>query len=507
MAEEYLVGDKKLYVCGYLEQYARFGFNDANYNRAGDYATGGSYQGLMDAFYSLYTWQHLVWSDNLEFRTAFRLEGDFLSYDVHENSSDFGEFMKSEQNMKIDDDTDEILRECNVAYFSRNLNVRIGKQTVAWGQTDLLRLMDMINPIDYRRMYVLRDSDYGYQESRVPLWIAKIEYFPEITIGEISGIGLEFIWTPETESRTLFEIGPRNGGVWAFPVPHDMPPGLKDLYIHDRRKGQTLDNSTFAFRTKANWGNTFFTLNAYYGWADMPVLARTKNNPGMVYLTNGGNVADGAGYGLEMDWVYNRKTVLGFTVSREMDFIRDFVQSIGQVANPTFRVEAYYRFNKYLSTDWIERIKSGAAAPAASGKEFKKRDVIRYMLGFDWPLRISWLNSRKQFFSSFQFVHAHVVNGGDFWEAPYHCETPNDKFDITGLINTTYMSDMIRPQLAFTTDLNHNGATLLKGSCRFWFGDHWRPEIGFMMMTGRRDKSHGMFRNRDNAWVKLKYQF
>ncbi|MBW2707781.1 MAG: hypothetical protein JRD04_00605 [Deltaproteobacteria bacterium] len=425
VAMEYDVGGKKLYILGSMEQYARFGGHGTNYNPTGDYATGGAYKGLMGSFYSLNTRQHLIWSDNLEFRTAFRLEGDYAVYEVNKDSSDWAELKESKHNMEIDDDFDEILRECNVGYFSRKLNLRIGKQTVAWGQTDLFRLMDMINPIDYRRMYILRDSDYGYQESRVPTWIAKVEYFPEVSVGPVSGIGLEFIWTPETESRTLFNIGPRNGGVWAFPVPYDMPPGLRDLNIYDRRKARNFENSTLAFRFKGNWGNTFLTLNAFYGWSDMPVLTRSRDNPGMIYgVANGGNIGDGPGYGLDLDMVYHRKPVLGFTVSREMDFIRPLVQAIGQVANPTFRIESYYRFNKPFSTDWIERIKSGAASPADSGVEFEKRDVLRYMVGFDWPLRVSWLNSRKQFFTSFQFLHAHTIHSGDFWEAPYHCKSP-----------------------------------------------------------------------------------
>jgi len=507
VAVEYNVGGKKLYLLGYAEQYARFGRNDTNYNPTGDYATGGAYEGLMDAFYSINTWQQLVWNDSLEFRTGFRLEGDSLSYAIHSGSADFEELDNSRTNMQCDNDIDEIVREFNVGYFSRHLNLRIGKQTVAWGQTDLLRLMDMINPIDYRRVYILRDSDYGYQESRVPLWIAKAEYFPEINIGPVSGLALQFMWTPETESRTRFEIGPRKGGVWGFPVPHDMPDGFRDLTIHDHHKAKNLDHSTYAFRLAGNWGNTFLTLNAYYGWDDMPVLARSQHNPGVMYnVTNGGNIGDGPGFGVELDRVYHRKTVLGFTVSREMDFLRSFVQAVGQVANPTFRIESYYRFNKPVSTSWLEKIKTGTA-PDNAGDEFDKKDELRYMLGFDWPLRISWLNSRKQFFTSFQFIHSHLMHGGDYWVAPYHCEEPSDKYDITGLVNTDYMSGMIRPQLAFTTDLNNHNATLLKVSCRFWFGDHWRPEVGFMMITGKEDKSHGMFRDRDNAWVKVKYQF
>ncbi len=49
---------------------------------------------------------------------------------------------------------------------------RVGKQQVVWGRTDLFRVLDVINPVDYSRQNIYDELE----DIRIPQWIATAEY-------------------------------------------------------------------------------------------------------------------------------------------------------------------------------------------------------------------------------------------------------------------------------------------------------------------------------------------
>jgi hypothetical protein len=54
----------------------------------------------------------------------------------------------------------------------KDLFLKIGKQQVVWGRTDLFRVLDVINPVDYSRNNIYDELS----EIRIPMWIAQAEY-------------------------------------------------------------------------------------------------------------------------------------------------------------------------------------------------------------------------------------------------------------------------------------------------------------------------------------------
>jgi hypothetical protein len=67
----------------------------------------------------------------------------------------------------------DYLRELYIdSVFGENSDVelRIGKQQVVWGTADGAKLLDIINPTDYREM-----AQNTMEDSRVPVWMAKLE--------------------------------------------------------------------------------------------------------------------------------------------------------------------------------------------------------------------------------------------------------------------------------------------------------------------------------------------
>jgi len=64
----------------------------------------------------------------------------------------------------------DFLRELYVDTYAGDMEFRIGKQQVVWGTADGAKLLDIINPTDYREM-----AQNTMEDSRVPVWMIKAE--------------------------------------------------------------------------------------------------------------------------------------------------------------------------------------------------------------------------------------------------------------------------------------------------------------------------------------------
>jgi hypothetical protein len=89
----------------------------------------------------------------------------------------YGDKKKSELAMPEFNDRLDFIRE---AYVTKTFNMdegkstflKLGKQQVVWGRTDLFRVLDVINPVDYSRNNIYDEL----QDIRIPMWIAQAEY-------------------------------------------------------------------------------------------------------------------------------------------------------------------------------------------------------------------------------------------------------------------------------------------------------------------------------------------
>jgi hypothetical protein len=89
----------------------------------------------------------------------------------------YGNKKTSELAMPDFNDRLDFIRE---AYVTKTFNMdegkstflKVGKQQVVWGRTDLFRVLDVINPVDYSRNNIYDEL----QDIRIPMWIAQAEY-------------------------------------------------------------------------------------------------------------------------------------------------------------------------------------------------------------------------------------------------------------------------------------------------------------------------------------------
>lgn len=146
-------------------------------------------------------WQY-IFSDKVKFYSSgfgyYDHVYDIFNYDtiVARNVRDEKEpLVFLEQLDKERDDKRAELKELYFDFFLNNLDIRIGKQYVVWGVLEGIRIVDEINPMDFRELIIPELLDY-----RIPLWTLKVNYYSKKTAYEV-------IWIPELKFHQTAEPG------------------------------------------------------------------------------------------------------------------------------------------------------------------------------------------------------------------------------------------------------------------------------------------------------------
>ena len=93
---------------------------------------------------------------------------------------------------------------------------RVGRQNLAWGETDIFRLLDAINPLDNTFGGPFEDLD----DRRIPLWMLRGSYnFGRL--GPIATLTVEGFWVPGNWDVRVAPLAP-SGTPYAAPEP-DSP--------------------------------------------------------------------------------------------------------------------------------------------------------------------------------------------------------------------------------------------------------------------------------------------
>ena len=186
------------------------------------------------------------------------------------------------------DNFDEIVRELSVKYRDSKdrYSVKFGKFTRGWGQSDGLRLMDVLHAQDLRERFSFRDSD----ELRIPAWMVSADFNldrmglakPFEALG-MQRPSIELMFIPEGHHSQFIinnptGANPNSGGIFGLPFPRllDAQTGSGLPYIGANLNDVTpkdfsFDDAEFGARLKFEaWGGDW-TLNAFYGQQDLPV--------------------------------------------------------------------------------------------------------------------------------------------------------------------------------------------------------------------------------------------
>lgn len=210
----------------------------------------------------------------------------------------------------------------------------LGKQQIVWGKADGLKVLDVVNPQDFRG-FILDD----FAESRIPLWAVNAE----IPIGEVVA---QLVWIPDQSYNNI----PETDALYAFTAPvfrPTPPPGIPVRLQSVERTGRFVADSDVGIRVSTFWKGWDLTVNYLYHYFDNPVLYRQLS------------ISDGKPQ-ITIQPRYERSHLIGGA----------FSNAFGQLA---VRGEIGLSTNRFFSTTDLE-----------DPDGVIESDELAYVLGFDW---------------------------------------------------------------------------------------------------------------------------
>jgi len=378
------------------------------------------------------------------------------------------------------------------------VNFRVGRQQVAWGDLGQYRLLDVINPTNSTWHFSTLES---YEDSRIPLWIFKTL----LDVRPLRG-SVELVWVPMIDRPEDTVTVPLTFvGAWGLPLAG--PREHKSSFDIKRKipiyPGRDIEDTRLGLRWLGSVADISYTLVYYWTHQLSPPV------PTGFYQR-----WDEAQKALEGDveviLEFPRQHIMGFSVEY---MFKDPVSTI-------FRLEASYTPNAHYA---------GASVPAGElftddfvvGQDLYTRlptfekHVASYGVQLMRPTFIRFLNPKQTFMLVGQLLHSIIL---DFDSSERMVSVPGydstlvgtrHSFTVVGAIVTDYLHGMLRPSLvgAYIPQSDaHSG--FLSARLGILLGNSLRMLVGYTSFFGQDPyKGLGLFRDRDEAFLRVTYQF
>lgn len=249
-----------------------------------------------------------------------RAERDFLQ------PLNFIEALNEEQDSNVLD-----VREFYLDLFLDRMDIRLGRQQVIWGVMTGVRIVDEINPMDFRELILLDLLDY-----RIPLWTLKADYY-------LDNSTLELLWIPDIK----FHKPAPSGSEWELlqEVPGTVFPD-----------SMTIRNSEYGIKWSGMLWDTELSLSYLDTWDDFPVIFRKVRVDRVVEEP-------------EFYPTYTRIKMLGTTFQR-------------QIGATVLKGEFSYVLDKFFGLATVDRDGDGYL----DNQGELKKDHVRWGIGLDFNL-------------------------------------------------------------------------------------------------------------------------
>ena len=366
------------------------------------------------------------------------------------------------------------------------INFRLGKQQVIWGRTDLFRVLDVINPVDYSRNNIYDELE----DIRIPMWMLKADFRFGAT-GSFDDLNMQVVWNfDKFRPNNLGQCGTPNvildagcffrgmknlwdnGGTVANFAPFDpADPSLGLLATNFGAQtigirnvdlpSWKLSNTQLGFKVEGVSGDFGWSVNALTYRSQLPSL-----RAGNVEVVNPftGGAAQTYDHLIAFDVAFPRVNLLGASV----DYYSQAIDTV-------FRVE-------------IAGTQGEEFANTLRPELYSESDVVRFVVGADKNFFIRALNKDRAFLISGQIFGQYLLDhelgqatlgkvGMPDWEKNHIA---------TLLVKGWWMNDRLSPQVIMAHDFRA-GATVISPSIDWLISDNWQLVLTGNYKTGGSD--------------------
>ncbi|WP_370278005.1 DUF1302 family protein [Pontibacterium sp.] len=367
------------------------------------------------------------------------------------------------------------------------LNIRLGRQQVVWGRTDLFRVLDVINPVDYSRHNIYDELE----DIRIPMWMVQAEWRMGPT-GPFQDLNLSTVWNFDKfrphnlgscsgayniMDASCFFRGMKNlwdngGTVANFAgldadgmTATDFAPntiGIRDADL----PSWSLSNTQLGMKLEGVYNDLTFSLNALTFRSQLPSL-------------RGGIPADNAFTAAVESQPFDHLIAFDIHFPR-VNLVGGSLDYYAESLDTVFRVEAAYTQGEEFADTISKRL-------------FSESDVFRYVVGADKNVFIPFLNRNRAFLFSGQIFGQHLLDhrqeiteaqaaGAPGFEQRGFADWASNHI-ATLLVKGWWMNDRLSPQIIMAHDFR-GGATVAAPSVEWLIDDNWKLVAGANIKFG-----------------------
>ncbi len=394
---------------------------------------------------------------------------------------------------------DDLITEAYIDFIKGPFQLRIGKQIVVWGETDIKRTADIINPLDLR--YGSPGTE-DWETLKIGLYMIRGFYQTELP-GQLL---FEFLFIPGDFEYTRIPIEGTHYG--PSPATSSFNPGKGPGIYHWMQEkarrdapGWNLSNYEYGFKVRGYTWNIDWSIFYFNTVSDTPTanphrqddLANVYVQSGLRSMLTGSHIRPRMpGYKV---FRYKRFEVLGGTLQTIID----------KLHGSEWRVEWFYEIGNHYN-----KAEGGRKSNVAYAET--ERDTIggglTYADRFTIPyITRHWCDDRKLNVSFSVFYEKMLNHDRDIVIAEDgrgHRPSDSHATTFTWSISQYFYHSII--YFMFTGSYNPIGKYFLCPIIAYAPGDHWRWEIAVPIYGSKASKNKGLH-DKDSILFRIRYEF
>ncbi len=395
---------------------------------------------------------------------------------------------------------DDILTEAYIDIIKGPWQVRIGKQIVIWGQLDVERVADVVNPLDFRWNVPGIDT---WEEVKKGLWMLRGFYQSQLP----GTLLFEAIFNPGYFQELVL---PYTGTHWGAPYSEPFGASGIDFFSWQQEKWHR-DAPTWNLGKNYEWGLRIrgytwgidWTLLYWNGLSDSPVIhpqraARLSQQYIFAALranATGSTIQPG-------DWpdykvaYYKRMQTFGGTAQYYAAWLRGSV----------WRLEWF--FNKG------QPFNRGGRGEADEVDDWTRRDTYGFAISYSDKFAIPWFTrsriaASKRLDVTVTYSWDKIINNSHALYKSALNHRPGDS--VADGFSLFLMQMMFNGEWTFVFIGSY------KPRIKKWFGaptltytfpgEHWRVDIGYKFYGASRGYTQGIYHDKDALILRIRYEF